>query len=170
MQRGIYWIVPGRITGAQQFLGYNLVLQCSAVVVLVIFFLLLTVAIVIPVVFQKQIGEPIWEYLKATAATLAISWFGRRILSCIQIRRGRPDNIRLWSCLEVPFLLLAAFVGPWVAGMRCGIMMLFNCIALLRMDISLLPPGFKTFDFPAMAFYRWEGVMMMMMMMCGGGN
>eukprot|EP01108_Squamamoeba_japonica_P006716 TRINITY_DN5484_c0_g1_i1.p1 TRINITY_DN5484_c0_g1~~TRINITY_DN5484_c0_g1_i1.p1 ORF type:complete len:225 (-),score=72.14 TRINITY_DN5484_c0_g1_i1:40-714(-) len=56
-------------------------------------------------------------------------------------------------CVEVEMLIAGAVVGTFVAFSRLGIVLLFSCVSMMRMDVSLLPPGFRTFDGAANSFY-----------------
>jgi hypothetical protein len=68
-------------------------------------------------------------------------------------RRQLPDNYRCWTLLEALYLVFSVVAGSFVVFLRIGSAMFFSATNFSRLDISLLPSGFESFDAGFRAFY-----------------
>ena len=57
-----------------------------------------------------------------------------------------PDNYRVWTLLEALHLVFSVVTGIVVVFQRIGMMLFLAATNFSRLDISLLPAGFQSFD------------------------
>jgi hypothetical protein len=65
----------------------------------------------------------------------------------------RPDNYRCWGFIETFNLIAAVSVGPFIAVWRIVYMVAFACISFARLDVTMMPSGFASWDRAFMSFY-----------------
>ncbi len=155
MRRGIYHYRTPKLTNVTLFVGYSIVLQLALVVVVVILAVIFAIVVCLAVFFPETVGLWILSALFTSGTKFVVFYLARWIMSLFLLQSDgtRPDNYRCWGFIETFNLIAAVSVGPFIAVWRIVYMVAFACISFARLDVTMMPSGFASWDRAFMSFY-----------------
>jgi hypothetical protein len=155
MRRGIYHYRTPKLTNVTLFVGYSIVLQLALVVVVVVLAVIFAIVVCLAVFFPETVGLWVLSALLTSGSKFVIFYLARWIMSLFLLQSDgtRPDNYRCWGLIETFNLIAAVSVGPFIAVWRIVYMVAFACISFARLDVTMMPSGFASWDRAFMSFY-----------------